>query len=441
MGGGVCDARAVARLAAIDDYERRALSRRKFAIRAFDAAAARSRRAGFGETNPRCSPATVAGIGGAAVHAGGEGATSCAGGDFAPTGGPAYTARRNNAVLPRSAAAEGGQHDEIQRADAADVPPQVHGRHRRRRRRARVQPGRARPAGADARADQARQPQFLHRRDRLCGREQPQRHEPVLRQRRLDRGRPQDRDHQGGRPVQSAGRAAEGQEAGRKRQGRHDRRRPGQQRRARGAQLRQAAEGVLHRLRRRHRRHHLGSLSLSVPHLDLGLPAQHADGELGLRQSRQGDRHHRLRLCRRPRRHRAVQGALCRARRQGAQGDLAAARHHRFQPVPDRHQVDQSAGHLRLHAGRRRHPLHPAVHRVRIEGEDAADRLHHHRLAHHQCARQGRARGDLRHHLYRHRRQSAEQAVRDRLPGQVQGAAGHLLGLRLCRGARASTRR
>ena len=44
--------------------------------------------------------------------------------------------------------------------------------------------------------------------------------------------------------------------------------------------------------------------------------------------------------------------------------------------------------------------------------------------------------GDLRHHLYRHRRQSAEQAVRDRLPGQVQGAAGHLLGLRLCRGAR-----
>jgi hypothetical protein len=42
-------------------------------------------------------------------------------------------------------------------------------------------------------------------------------------------------------------------------------------------------EGV-RRLRRWHRRHHLGSLPLSVPYrLDLGLPAEHADGGLGLR--------------------------------------------------------------------------------------------------------------------------------------------------------------
>ena len=73
--------------------------------------------------------------------------------------------------------------------------------------------------------------------------------------------RPQDRDHQGGRPVQSAGRPAEGQEADRERQGRSDRRRAGQQCRARRAQLHEAAEGVLRGVRRRHRRHHLGPLS------------------------------------------------------------------------------------------------------------------------------------------------------------------------------------
>ena len=90
---------------------------------------------------------------------------------------------------------------------------------------------------------------------------QPQCDEPLLRQHQLDGRRPQDRDHQGGRPVQSAGRLAEGQEAGRERQGRSDRRRAGQQRRARRAQLHEAAEGVLRGVRRRHRRHHLGPLS------------------------------------------------------------------------------------------------------------------------------------------------------------------------------------
>ncbi len=50
-------------------------------------------------------------------------------------------------------------------------------------------------------------------------------------------------------------------------------RRPGEQRRARGAQLHEAAKGVLRGVRRRHRRHHLGPLSLSVPHLDLDLSA------------------------------------------------------------------------------------------------------------------------------------------------------------------------
>ena len=46
-------------------------------------------------------------------------------------------------------------------------------------------------------------------------------------------------------------------------------------------------------------------------------------------------------------------GPYRRQRRQGAQGNLAAARHHGFQRLSDRYQVDQSAGHLRFHAGRR----------------------------------------------------------------------------------------
>ncbi len=226
---------------------------------------------------------------------------------------------------------KGGSHEIIALASRRFIAPQIHQELRRRRRRAGIEPGRACPARADPRADQDRQSQLLHRGHRLRVRGQPQCDEPLLRQHQLDGRRPQDRDHQGGRPVQSAGRLAEGQEARRERQGRSDRRRAGQQRRARRAQLHEAAEGVLRGVRRRHRRHHLGPLSLSVPHLDLDLPAQHADGEVCVRQSRQGDRHHRLRLCRRPRRHRPVQGAVCRQGRQGAQGNLAAARHHRFQ--------------------------------------------------------------------------------------------------------------
>ena len=136
-------------------------------------------------------------------------------------------------------------------------------------------------------ADPDRQPQLVHRRPGLCRRKQFQRHEPLLRQHQLDRRRPQDRDHQGRRSVQSAGRPAKGQETRRERQRRSGARHPGEQRRARGAQLHEAAKGVLCGVRRRHRRHHLGPLSLSVPHLDLDLSALHADGELHLRQPRQ----------------------------------------------------------------------------------------------------------------------------------------------------------
>ena len=51
--------------------------------------------------------------------------------------------------------------------------------------------------------------------------------------------------------------------------------------------------------------------------------------------------HLRFRLRRRPRRHRGIQGTVHAEGRQGAEGDISAARHHRFQPLSHRHQVDQ----------------------------------------------------------------------------------------------------
>ena len=77
-----------------------------------------------------------------------------------------------------------------------------------------------------------------------------------------------------------------------------------------------------------------------------------------------------------------------------------------FSALSHRHQSDQSAGDLRLHARHRRRALHSAIWRIRIDAKDAVDRLHHHRFADAEYARQSDGRRDLGHHLYPGRRQS-----------------------------------
>ena len=172
-------------------------------------------------------------------------------------------------------------------------------------------------------------------------------HEPLFRQGRLEDRRPSGRVHQGGRPVQSADRPAEGEEAPRKRQGRPDRRTAGLERRHGGAELRQGDQFLLSRFGRRHFRHHLGAAcpTCSAPRCRAGSSAARSPTGATTNWPRRwcwppsdyaGGRDVTRRVSRR----------LCEAGRQGHQGDLSAARHQRFQPIPHRHQIDQPAGDL-----------------------------------------------------------------------------------------------